>query len=168
MKVVDFYRGERGNCNGHKLDEILTWTNGALELEHDWVQWTFPSNEQSGLNCDAPTMTKEESAIFLADPVLQEKVKQSLVRFLEFLDFKLTKDEENFIRIEPKDDNIPWFIRIAFNHNMLRTTRVLKCLKLTGNTKYAIAFFNALTEFKQHISQNTWSHWQRAMFNPLW
>jgi hypothetical protein len=110
MKIVEFYRGERGNENGHTLADIMTWSNGALEMDHDYVQFMFPSNERSMMNCDAPTMTKEESQIFEADPELQERVKQSLVRFLDFLDFKLSRDDDEIV-IEPKDENIPWFIR---------------------------------------------------------
>lgn len=168
MKIVEFYRGERGNGEGHTLAEIMTWSNGALEVDHDYVQWMFPSNERSMLNGDAPTMTKQESQVFEADPELQEKVKQSFVRFLEFLDFKLVQDDETGVKIEPKDENIPWFIRGPFNHNMLRVTRVLKCLRLTGNTKYAVAFYTALLEFKNLLSTNTWSYWQGAVFDPLW
>lgn len=167
MQIVEFYRGERGNQCGHKLDEMLTWSNGALEMDHDYVQWMFPSNERSMLNGEAPTLTKEESKIFEADPALQEKVKQSLVRFLDFLHFKLSRDDEAVL-IEPKDSqNTPWWLR-NFNHNMLRVTRLLKALRLTGNTKYAVAMFDALRPFKPQVSTNTWQYWYAAVFDPLW
>ena len=64
MQVIEFYRGVRGNTNGHMLDDILSWSNDALEIEHDYVQWLFPSNVSSNFNCDAPVLTKEESLIF--------------------------------------------------------------------------------------------------------
>jgi hypothetical protein len=167
MKIVEFYRGERANNAGHTLEEILTWSNGALEMDHDWVQWVFGSNERSMLNGEAPTLTKEESDIFKSDPELQEKVKQSFIRILRFLDFKLSKDGEEIL-IEPKDENVPWWIRGAFNHNMLRVTRILKCLRLTGNDRYAVAFFDALREFKDKLSTNTWGYYHSAVFEPLW
>lgn len=168
MQIVDFYRGERGNNVGHTLADMMTWTNGQLEMDHDWVQWVFASNERSMMNGEAPVLTKDESKIFESDPELQDKVKQSFIRMLTFLDFKLTKDDESGVFIEPKDDNIPWWIRGSFNHNMLRMTRVLKCLRLTGLTQYAMAMYDALREFKDKVSHNTWSYWHGAVFDPLW
>lgn len=47
MEIVKFYRGERGNQNGDMLDDILTWKFGALDMDHDFIQWLFPSNEPS-------------------------------------------------------------------------------------------------------------------------
>lgn len=167
MQVVEFYRGERGNQNGDKLEDILKWTNGQLEMDHDYVQWMFPSNEMSMLNGEAPTLAKHESDIFKADPALQAKVKESLVRFLEFLDFKLTEDGET-VKVDPKDENIPWWLRGAFNHNCLRMTRLLKCLRLTGLDRYAVAVYDCLREFKDKVSTNTWGYWHGAVFEPLW
>jgi hypothetical protein len=167
MKIIDFYRGECGNPNGDYLERILEWTDGQLEMDHDWVQWTFPSNEVSMMNSDAPTMTTEESAIFKADPELQNKVKQSFVRMLRFLGFNLTQDNE-VVLVEPKDDNVPWWLRGAFNHNCLRMTRMLKSLRLTGLDKYALAMYDCLCEFRDCVSDNTWSHWQNAVIEPLW
>jgi hypothetical protein len=167
MKLVEFYRGERGNQCGHMLTDMLTWSNGALEMDHDYIQWMFGSNERSMLNGEAPTMTKEESEIFQNDPELREKVKQSLIRFLKFLAFKLSKDDEQVL-IEPvESENTPWWLR-GFNHNHLRVTRLLKCLRLTGNSKYAIAMFDALRPFKDKVSANTWQYWCAAIFDPLW
>lgn len=167
MKIVEFYRGERGNQNGHMLEDIVTnWTDGMLEMDHDYVQWLFPSNERSMLNGEAPTLTREESKVFEADPELREKVKQSFVRFLNFLGFKLSRDDD-VVLIEPKDENLPWWLR-NFNHTMLRVTRMLKCLRLTGNTRYANTFFDTLRAFKSHVSPNTWQFWHDAVFHELW
>lgn len=167
MKIVEFYRGERGNCDGHMLDDIVNnWTDGMLEMDHSYVQWFFPSNERSMLNGEAPTMTKIESEIFEADPELQEKIKQSFIRFLSFLKFKLVMDDQ-MVMIAPMEENIPWWLQ-QFNHTMLRITRMLKCLRLTGNTKYAVAFYDAMRPFKTQLSPNTWNYWTGAVFDPLW
>lgn len=165
MKVVNFYREERGNNVGHTLSEILTWTNGALEMEHDWVQWVFPSNEASMLNGEAPVLTEDESKIFQADPELREKMKQSLVRFLDFLDMKLIQEGPPVIAA--KDENVPWWLR-QFNHNMLRVTRCMKSLRLCGLTEYATALYDCLRAYKDRVSPNTWSYWKDAIFEPLW
>lgn len=172
MQIVEFYRGERGNTNGIPLEEILTWSNGALEMDHDWVQWVFPSNEQSMLNGDAPTLTKAESLIFEADVELQQKVKTSFIRFLDFLGFELVQDDETIL-IKPmvateKRPRPNEAILGVFNHNMLRMTRLLKSLRCTGLNRYAVAMYDALRPHKEYYSPNTWGHWTRAVFDPLW
>jgi len=164
--IVDFYRGERGNCNGHRLDDILTWNNGQLEMDHDYIQWIFPSNEPSMMNGDAPVMTREDCQVFQSDPELQEKVKQAFVRFLSFLEFKLVEDEPNSVLIVSATDT-PWWLR-RFNHTMLRVTRMLKSLRLTGLEQYAAAMFEALQPYKSMVSENTWNFWHDAARADLW
>jgi len=165
MQIIEFYRGERGNTNGDMLDEIMTWTDGQLEMDHDWVQFVFGSNEPSMLNGDAPTMTVKEALLFRESPVLKEKVKKAFVRFLTFLGFELLRDD-NEILIKAKE--VPWWLRVGFNHNNLRVTRLLKCLRLTGLKHYAVALHDALGEFQHLSSENTKNFWERATYGSLW
>lgn len=166
MDIVYFYNGLRGNQNGDRLDEMLNWSNYSLEMEHDWIQWAFPSNEPSGINDYAPVLTLAESEAFKSDVELQKKVQVMFERFLNFLEFKMVVTEGE-IQISPMYEEIPWWIN-HFNHNMLRVTRVLKSLRLTGNENYAAAFFEALKPFECFQSQNTWDFWKNAALNPLW
>lgn len=166
MQIVEFYRGNRGNQNDDYLEQMLTWTDGALEMDHDWVQWAFPSNEPSMLNGESPVLSKAESEAFEADPELQVKVQHTFNRFLEFLGFEMTC-ENDVVEIKTRYDGLPLILQ-GFNHNMLRITRVLKSLRLTGNTRYAVAFYDALRPFKSCFSPNTWSYWEDAVFQPLW
>jgi len=159
-KIVDFYREECGNNNGHMLKEILSWSNGALEMDHDYIQWLFPSNEQSNFNCDAPTLTQEEAAIFQADPSLKEKVRESFQRILKFFEF----DGEETIK---PTQEVPLWLQ-AFNHNMLRATRVIKSLRLLGLDAEAAAFYKCLEGFKDRVSGNTFEYWRAAAQDPLW
>lgn len=167
MQVIEFYRGVRGNTNGHMLDDILSWSNDALEIEHDYVQWLFPSNVSSNFNCDAPVLTKEESLIFQSDPELRLKLQKSLFRFIDFLDFKPNWDDEVLIFVQKHSDKIPWWLN-SFNHNMLRVTRVLKSLRLNGLTEYANILFDTLSFYRKKVSANTWDYWEEAMHGPLW
>lgn len=171
MKVVEFYRGERGNHVGAKLADVMTWDHGWLEMDHDYIQWMFPSNEMSQLNCDAPEMTWEESQIFQADPELQEKVKQSFVKFLDFLGLKLERDDDEIVvglveSTEGRPHPQRWMY--SFNHNMLRVTRVIKSLRLTGLDRYAKALYKVLETQRPRFSDNTWRFWYAATYDPLW
>lgn len=164
-KIIDFYREECGNNNGHYLRDILGWSDGALEMDHDYIQWLFPSNEPSNFNADAPVLTQEEAAIFQADPELQEKVKESYLRILKFFELELSEGEV----VRPVAGTPVWLR--AFNHNMLRATRVIKSLRLVGLEKYALAFSDFLEDFawkNDHISDNTLKYWNSAAYDPLW
>lgn len=178
MQTVEFYRGIRGNQNNDKIDDILKWSNGALEMGHDEIQWMFPSNEVSMMNAHAPVMTKEESEIFQNDPELLKKTKEVFVRYLNFLELKLVQDEwlpgeAAYVVIEPIGTLPRWMKR--FNHNMLRVTRMMKSLRLTGNSQYANALFVCLKSIAANpdneqyaLSENTWNYWHGAVFEPLW
>lgn len=172
MKIVEFYRGERPNHMGVTLDEMMQFTHGQLEMDHDYVQWMFPSNEASMLNVEAPVLTKEEAYIISSDPELREKVKQSFIKMLDFFGFVLTKDEEGSVLIEDmpptEKRKQPQRWLMSFNHNMLRATRVLKCLRLCGLTEHALAFYNALRNHKVKVSTNTFKYWTDAIMVPLW
>lgn len=163
-QIIDFYEDKCGNAEGDMLQEILQWSNYELEVDHDYIQFLFPSNEASQMNVNAPVITKEECEYFQAN--LKDKIKTSFIRILDFLQFRLIEDK-NFILVEPIDNQTLEWIK-SFNHNFLRTTRILKCLRLTGNEQYAIAFYNGLRNFKHLVSKNSWSYWEKAIFDPLW
>src|SRR4051812_22091064 len=97
MEIVRFYRGMCGNQRANTLEEMLTWSDGKLEADHDWIQWAFPSNERSMLNGEAPVLDREEAETFQNDLQLQEKVKQCLIRFLSFLSLKIIEDGEKVV-----------------------------------------------------------------------
>ena len=165
--IVEFYRGEMPNQAGCFLYDMWSFSPGEYEMDHDYVQWMFPSNEMSGLNCDAPVMTMEESAIFQTDDHLKDCVRYSFYKILNFFGFRCIESAGAPI-IEPLEleESRNWLKQ--FNHNMLRVTRILKCLRLTGLTEYAIAFYDALRPYKETLSSNTWGFWTRAIMDPLW
>lgn len=158
-KIIDFYNEECGNNDGRYWSEILGWSDDWLEDEHTYIQWLFPSNEPSQMVWDAPVMTLEDSQIFQANPALQDKLKQSFLRILKFYELELVRDDE-VVEIKPVVKMPAWLQ--YFNHNMLRATRIIKSLRLTGLDKYARAFYDCLVLFKQN------EHWMRAVEGPLW
>lgn len=172
MKIVEFYRGERANVMGNKLEDIMMFTHGQLEMDHDYVQWLFPSNEPSMLNGDAPCLTKQEAEIFLGDPILQSRIFNSFEKMLGFLGFSVCEDYLGNIVIDDiaeSDENPnPQRWMGSFNHNCLRVTRIIKCLRLVGLDEYASAFYKALQRHENNFSPNTWSHWHNAISCDLW
>ena len=174
-KIIDFYRGEAGNYAGDTLDEILSWTNWALEADHDYIQWLFPSNEPSQMNGDAPVLTREDADLFNTDPAMKNAMLRSFARILDFFGFGVSWTEyegKTTISIKPLSPTEkrpqPTKAIDSFNHNALRVTRVLKSLRLCGLDEYAKAFFEALKPWKEKHSLNTWSYWKNAAENYLW
>jgi hypothetical protein len=170
MKIIEFYRGSGRNNVGYTLKNMRGFSHDWMEVDHDYIQWLFPSNEPSMMNDEAPVMTKEESEIFKADPELQEKMKESLLQFLDFLGLRLVGDDLMSIQAKEPTERIKnpvWWMG-EFNHNMLRITRCLKSLRLTGLDRYAAALFDFLQENKSKFSSNTFGHWTRAVTEPLW
>lgn len=171
MKIVEFYRGERGNQNGDTLEQIMGYSLGAMEVDHDYIQWLLPSNEPSMLNCDAPVLTREEAKILSSDPELKAKLRQGYQKFFYFLGLRLTSDDEHGATlevVEPTQERKDplWWLR-SFNHNMLRVTRALKSMRLTGNPTYATALYDFLQAHRSEVSSNTWAYWQNAALGDI-
>ncbi|MGO8809488.1 MAG: opioid growth factor receptor-related protein [Candidatus Sulfotelmatobacter sp.] len=51
---------------------------------HDYVQWLFPLPEPSGFNLAAPVLNRESIQAFRARPDLQEKLRVSFLRMMNF------------------------------------------------------------------------------------
>lgn len=161
-KIIDFYRGECPTTEGVFLKDIMGWSDEALEVAHDYIQWLFPLNELSNFNVDAPILTQEDTAIFVTDPELKEKVKESFQRMLKFFKMKIEDEKVVYDKTE-----VPMWL-MAFNHNMLRVTRIIKSLRLLGHESYAYSFHEALMNHSGHLSENTLQYWQDALYSHLW
>lgn len=124
-RITGFLSGESPDGEGRYLTEIQRWPDRELESVHDFIQWMFPLTEPSPVNPDAPVLDAETIAEIRARPELQEAVRASLESMRRFY-------EESTHWISPG------------NHNHLRITRILKCLKLVGLDLEAAAFFSYL------------------------
>ena len=138
-----------------------------MESVHDYVQWLFPSRRPSQFNPDAPVLTEEVIAAFRADPQLRERLLKSFERMLRFYGFETVEDEDG-LAIKRASN---WRERFGNwvspgNHNHLRITRILACLRALGLARYARAFLEALEavrkEFPAAISGRTAEFWRSA------
>lgn len=100
----------------YKYKEILQYSEGELEIGHDFIQWIFPTTTQSAYNSDAPCINIRELRNHEQFPDAQEKMKQSL---------KLMKSHWGL-----KDDGsvITPKVFLLNGHNGLRFSRVLQSL----------------------------------------
>ena len=131
------------------MGDILAWDNARLEAVHDYIQWLFPLPEPSAFNAVAPVLLAEDIAAFRSDPVLQGRLLAAFRRMLRFYGFELGTDlgtdgarpevlEAHDFAVRTREWLTPG------NHNMLRITRVLRCVALLGLPAHARAFLTAL------------------------
>jgi hypothetical protein len=166
--LVEFYRGQGSDSEGRTLAEIWAWRDDDLEAVHNFIQWLFPLPEPSRFNPDAPLLTTEDVAAFHADPFLRAQLHRSFERILSFCGLALAEGSEvvegpNFAARVPD-------VWAYANHNWLRITRILKCLRLLGLEADAQAFYarlRALYSSRRYpIGGDTFRYWTDAVSGP--
>src|SRR5580700_3614644 len=112
-RIVGFLSGAAPDAEGRFLAEIQRWPDQRLEDVHDFIQWMFPLAEPSRFNPDVPVLDDETIAEVRSRPELQDAVRISWNRMCQFY-----KGSDHWLS--------------PGNHNHLRITRILKCLRLLG------------------------------------
>ncbi|KAK5174552.1 uncharacterized protein LTR77_001633 [Saxophila tyrrhenica] len=164
--IINFYSTDN-ECDhkGRTFNDILRFNNQALEHEHDYIQVLFPLPERSPINPTAPVITPEVRAAFLDHSGLRERLVLALERMLQFYGFGLNPSYSkleiaNFtatsdIGPRAREDALigrsPNFERRApitwlksMDHNHLRLTRIIRCLRVLGLDVLAWALYQAL------------------------
>jgi hypothetical protein len=163
--LLDFYRGQSTDTEGRRLSDIVSWPDDELEAVHDFVQWLFPLPEPSRFNPDAPLLTTEDIAAFRADRLLRANLLLSLERFLAFLG--LTQRAEGAVIEGPNFDARIADVWMYPNHNWLRITRLLRCLRLLGLEEKARSLYAWLEAQyrgrKFPIPADTFRYWTEAL-----
>ena len=163
--ILDFYRGTGGNAGGWRIDEILAWPDSELEDVHDFIQWLFPLPEKSMANPWAPVLDKPTIAAFHNEVKLQDALRASLLRMLEFYGFEM-KDGA-IVPAEDFEERARNWLTPA-NHNHLRLTRMIRSLRVLGLEEEGIALWEALDAIyatdagRNTVSERTYKFWTRA------
>ncbi len=144
-RLVRFYRNQAPDHAGRMLEEILNWSDEALERTHDYIQWLFPNRDPSPVNPLAPTVDDSAVSAFAADADLRANLQRAFERMARFYGLAIQREGQRMRIIRSPQ----WPQRSANwltsgNHNLLRITRILKCLRLLGLEATAAAFFEAL------------------------
>src|SRR5262245_66573677 len=83
-ELLAFYGDEGVNSSGYTLEQVLAWDDEDWELQHDFIQCLFATDEPSMLNPDAPVLDAATIARFGADPLLRHRLRRSFDRRLMF------------------------------------------------------------------------------------
>ncbi len=146
-RLIPFYLGEDTDSEGRTLTEIQSFDHQKLELVHDYIQWLFPLQERSNFNSRAPILSSDHIQAFQTDDRLRQALLKSFALMLSFYGCEMNDSAEG-IRVT-KSAN--WAARAQNwlslgNHNLLRISRILRCLTILGCAQHAKAFFCLLTE----------------------
>jgi hypothetical protein len=159
--IVRFYQGDGTDSRGRTLADIQNLDHARMEYYHDFIQWMFPLAEPSRYNPDAPVLTEVDIAAFRSRPELREHLRRSFERFLDFLGLEYL--DGSVVEAERRPDRSKLFS--IPNHNWLRITRVLLCLKTLGLDEECHAFFahlEAVYRRKIGVTADTFGYWQNA------
>ena len=170
-KLIGFYSGVISDDRGRLLADIQAWGFDELEHTHDYIQWLFPLRKHSPVNPSAPMLNAEVIAAFRSRQDLRDAFVRSLETMLRFYGFKLEGlGNEPEVRCSEQFEARASNWMTPGNHNHLRITRILACLRTLGLSKHAEAVFRALQEVywseaqaQSHaISEESFSFWKSA------
>jgi hypothetical protein len=168
--IIEFYIGTQPDHRGRYLHEIQHWPDEQLESVHDYIQWLFPLPERSGFNVAAPVLNPESIQGFRTRADLQENLRVSFLRMMNFYGLELRAGVQITVTRAPNFATKATNWLSPENHNHLRITRILRCLTVLGLEPEAKAFFGCLAEIygdEQNkplpaISDETMAYWRRA------
>lgn len=169
--IVRFYDKQYSerDASGRTLDDILRFDDDALEYHHDFVQFLFPLPERSRVNPDAPLITESVKDAFGDNEELRKRLGLAFERMAHFYGFDIASStgepvlsrKSNFLELAQKN----WLTYV--DHNHLRITRILRCLRILGLEPLSLAFYQALQENAQGVSSRSLKYWERAASRPL-
>lgn len=174
--ILEFYRDNKRNDQNITLEEILKKDHQWLESNHVYIQWLFPTEQQSKYNSTASLTDSETRRIFKETPALREKMVRALRLMLSFYGLRLIDNVEGVppkIEIAANYNNRKenWLAQredpTKMNHNYLRLTRIIESLGLHGLSNHGKALFNRLEAIYQgpdgtRISEQAYAHWVSA------
>ena len=142
-KLTSFYLGSVDDHN-RTLDYILNQDDEFWELCHNYIQWVFPTSEKSMYNLTVPILLDDDILYWRTNETIKTKLKESYDRYLLFL---------------VNNQNI-WVTKS--DHNHLRISRVLKCLRLSGLDNLATQLYEFVST-KDEINYSTKEFWKEVM-----
>ena len=118
MPVLRFLEGRGTDGFGRRVEEILSFDDGDLERNHDFIQWLFPLPERSQAQPQPPILTAEEIAAIRGNSVARANLDRVVSMMAGFY-----RRNDHWLR--PHD------------HNHLRITRIIRSLALLHSREAA-------------------------------
>lgn len=172
--IESFLIGTGTDRYGRSYNQIINYNDKQLEFDHSFIQWVFPTENQSMFNALAPIVTHEQVEKLAEMGVVKENLHRMFMRMLLFYGIRLVSNME---LEENKDDTIviisrgrraSWVFNKSRvnewlrdgNHNLLRISRILECLRLfkrKSDHELLSSIIYGLVEYRPEVK--TWSCW---------
>lgn len=138
----------------YTIDDIKKFDSRKLENRDDWIQWAFPTIEESGFYSLAPTLTANDICLFKQAPKRVANLNELFSHVLDFYGLK-EGDENGIYKITTKEkdlkENKIFNYLLTGSHNIPRLTRIMNSLEQLGFQEKAIALSSCLNSFYPHI-----------------
>ena len=158
--IINFMNGQAADHKGRTYKSIVTCSDETMERCHDQVQWMFPLHEESNFASTYPVVT--------AEIINKAKESEDIIDNL-----KIAKDRmEQFYAIgsyEDVDKQRKWCKE--GNHNLLRITRIIRCLRIFGLESEAQNFYKKVTKASDRFLMDnnpTFIYWEKAIKDDIW
>lgn len=160
-QVLQFLRGEDvPNCC-HSLESIVNYTDEEMEQYHDFIQWIYPTLEQSQAHPDAPIIDTSFADKLHKDACALAGYCKGCKRYLQYMGLEC-KSEGEIIQIP----NAQPFWKLP-SHNYLRITRALNSLDQTKHSKCNKALYSRMMQIldadpTNYVGRTTLGYWERT------
>ena len=126
MDLLEFLRDKSPDFKGRKLSDIWNYNDDEIEYNHDFIQLIFPLDKPSQAVFNNIYLKSFEDILLIKkDKVIQNNILKSKDWFLVFL-----------------KRNNQW--KSYSDHNQLRITRLIECLRLLISDKEADLFYEQI------------------------
>ena len=146
MNFKNFLLGKESDFKGRTIQEIWDFSDIQIERNHDFIQLVFPLNKKSqnvfhGYYLDNENLINE----LKESPQIRENIMKSSFWFLSFL-----------------KRNTHW--KSKYDHNQLRITRVIECLRLLVGDNEADNFYQSVLALCPNsiVNKTTLEFWKNA------
>ncbi len=147
MNFEKFLKLEAYDFKERTLEEIWGYSDNEINHTHDFIQIVFPLNKPSNSSFHG---------YYLDDALLIENIKGNKV-----ISQNLIKSSQWFLSFLKRNQD--W--RNPSNHNQLRITRVIECLRLLVSDEMADKFYQDVLQVlgdDSHINKRTLAFWKNA------
>lgn len=172
--IIDVLEGtKRIGSKNLTFTETLSEGDAYFNECHSFVQFLFPTPERSRFNPNAPILDEETAKVIKAKG-LDNKILAAYARMLRFLDAAAATDGA----LQFNDPGLPLSVPRRHwckpnDHNHLRLTRIIRCLKLLGHGDKAAALYRFLKGCYDKWAGNfasleTVNWWKKALETDSW
>lgn len=159
--LLRFFRGEEDERIRHTLSRITEFSDEEMEMYHDFIQWIFPTMEQSEYHPSAPTIDGKFAHALHQNACALAGYCKGCRRYLRYMGFEC-KGEGNICRIP---NTLPFWQLPG--HNYLRITRVLNSLRQTGHMECSKALYAQMMQIldadpTNYVGRTTLEYWSRT------